>query len=183
MSNWIQKTVAGAALATGLAAAMPAHAADIFIRIDGIKGESVDAKHKGEIDVLSWSWGAAQSSVSTARASGAATGKASTNALLITKVIDVSSPVLIQTILQGKRIPSVVLTVRRSGGRDSGDFIKIQLKDVLVSSIVLGSSAGNTQPTEEVYFQFASAQYSYSPQKADGTLGAAVSVSTDATKK
>ena len=181
MSNWIQKTVAGAALATGLAAAMPAHAADVFIKIDGIKGESVDAKHKGEIDVLSWSWGAAQSAVSTAR-SGMAAGKASANALLITKVIDVSSPVLIQTILQGKRIPSVVLTVRRTGGRDA-EFIKIQLKDVLVSSIVLGSGAGTNQPTEEVYFQFASAQYSYSPQKPDGTLEPAVTESTDATKK
>ena len=32
----------------------------IFARIAGIKGESVDAKHKDEIDVLSWSWGVSQ---------------------------------------------------------------------------------------------------------------------------
>jgi type VI secretion system secreted protein Hcp len=182
MSNWIQKTVVGAVLATGLAAAVPAHAADVFIKIEGIKGESADAKHKGEIDVLSWSWGAAQSSATTARG-GMAAGKAGANALLITKIIDASSPVLIQTILQGKRIPSVVLTVRRSGGKEPAEVIKIQLKDVLVSSIVLGSGAGNAQPTEEVNFQFASAQYSYSPQKADGTLGPAITVSTDTTKK
>ena len=30
---------------------------DYFLRIDGIPGESTDAKHKGEIDVLSFSWG------------------------------------------------------------------------------------------------------------------------------
>ena len=32
-------------------------AADYFIKFDGINGESVDAKHKNEIDVESWSWG------------------------------------------------------------------------------------------------------------------------------
>ena len=30
---------------------------DYFLKLDGIPGESTDAKHKGEIDVLSWSWG------------------------------------------------------------------------------------------------------------------------------
>ena len=32
-------------------------AVDYFIKFDGIKGESADAKHKDEIDVESWSWG------------------------------------------------------------------------------------------------------------------------------
>ena len=35
-------------------------ALDYFLKLDGIPGESVDAKHKGEIDVLSWSWGESQ---------------------------------------------------------------------------------------------------------------------------
>jgi type VI protein secretion system component Hcp len=26
-----------------------------FLKIDGVEGESTDAAHKGEIDVLSWS--------------------------------------------------------------------------------------------------------------------------------
>ena len=33
---------------------------DYFLKLDGIPGESIDAKHKGEIDVLSWSWGESQ---------------------------------------------------------------------------------------------------------------------------
>ena len=36
-------------------------AASIFARIDTIKGESQDAKHKDEIEILSWSWGMSQS--------------------------------------------------------------------------------------------------------------------------
>lgn len=33
-------------------------AVDMFLKIDGIKGESQDKKHKDEIDLSSWSWGA-----------------------------------------------------------------------------------------------------------------------------
>lgn len=47
-------------------------ALDMFIKIDGIKGESTDDKHKDEIDVLSWSWGMSQSgTVHTTGGSGA----------------------------------------------------------------------------------------------------------------
>ena len=35
-------------------------AADIFAKIGDIKGESLDAKHKDEVEVLSWSWGVTQ---------------------------------------------------------------------------------------------------------------------------
>ena len=36
-------------------------ATDIFAKIGDIKGESLDAKHKDEVEVLSWSWGVSQS--------------------------------------------------------------------------------------------------------------------------
>ena len=37
-------------------------AVDMFLALKGeIKGEAQDAKHKGEIDVLAWSWGLSQS--------------------------------------------------------------------------------------------------------------------------
>ena len=43
-------------------------AANIFAKIGDIKGESLDDKHKDEVEVLSWSWGVSQSgSISTGR--------------------------------------------------------------------------------------------------------------------
>ena len=42
-------------------------AVDYFIKFDGIKGESADAKHKDEIDVESWSWGETHSGARPAR--------------------------------------------------------------------------------------------------------------------
>ena len=47
---------------------------DSFLKIEGIKGESLDSKHKDEIEVLSFSWGATQPG---AFGGGGGTGKVS----------------------------------------------------------------------------------------------------------
>ena len=35
-------------------------AVDYFLKIDGLDGESRDSKHKGEIEISSFSWGMSQ---------------------------------------------------------------------------------------------------------------------------
>jgi len=51
-----------------LALPLPLNAAvDMYIKIEGIKGESRDKQHKGEIDVLAWSWGMTQSGTSNTK--------------------------------------------------------------------------------------------------------------------
>ena len=45
--------------------------ADMFLKVEGIKGESVDSKHKDEIEVLSWSWGVTQAVVAHGATFGA----------------------------------------------------------------------------------------------------------------
>jgi type VI secretion system secreted protein Hcp len=169
MSNWIQKSVVGAVLAGSLAATQPVRAAvDMFIKISDIKGESSDDKHKGEIDVLSWSWGTARG--------GAAAGKATVNALVITKYIDASSPILFQQVIQGKTLSEATFVIRKAGGRPL-EYVKIRLKNVVVTSVKPGGSGGQDRHTEEVSLTFSGADYTYVPQKADGTAGAAVTYS------
>ena len=68
-------------------------AGDMFLMVKGakcglIKGESQDTQHKGEIDVLSWSWGM---QAKPSLGGGAATGKASINELKILKKVDSAS--------------------------------------------------------------------------------------------
>ncbi len=43
-----------------------------FLKIEGIAGESTDAKHKGEIEVESFSWGVSQSASPSPGVGGAA---------------------------------------------------------------------------------------------------------------
>ncbi len=68
-------------------------AVDMFLKLDGVTGESADSKHKNEIDILSWSWGASQSGT-THMGSGGGGGKVSVQDLHLTKYLDKSSPTL-----------------------------------------------------------------------------------------
>src|SRR5438270_10620750 len=89
-------------------------AVDMFIKIDDIKGESADAKHKDEIQVLSWSWGMSQSGTTHDGAGGGA-GKVNVQDLTFTKYVDSSSPNLIKFCCNGKHFKQGLLTIRKAG--------------------------------------------------------------------
>ena len=140
---------------------------DMFLKIEGINGESQDAKHKGEIDVLSWSWGASQSAT-THMGGGGGSGKVSFQDIHVTKYIDSSSHNLLKYTATGKHFKEAVLTVRKAGEKPL-EYIKITMKDCLISSIQSGGSGGEDRLTESVSLNFAEFEYAYTPQKADGS--------------
>ena len=78
--------------------------ADIFAKIGDIKGESLDTKHKDEVEILSWSWGVSQSGSINAGGSGAAAGKANFNDFNFTHDLDKASPVLLKACATGEHI-------------------------------------------------------------------------------
>src|SRR5918996_1816239 len=85
--------VATGLVATGIGASTSVVAAnDMFLKVTGVQGESQDSKHKGEIDVLSWSWGA---STGDARVRKGRVPVACIQDLQLTKFVDSSSPALI----------------------------------------------------------------------------------------
>ena len=113
-------------------------AIDAFLKIDGIPGESVDAKHKGEIDVLAFSWGVSQAG-SAGSGGGGGAGKAVFDDLLVVAHTSKASPLLWQACASGKHVKSAVLTCRRPG-KSPVEFLKITLTDVLVASYELDGS-------------------------------------------
>jgi type VI secretion system secreted protein Hcp len=168
MDSRAKQGVAVAVVAAGLASVTPAGAAlDAYLKIDGIKGESADAQHKGEIDVLSWSWGGVVN----------ASGRTVVNSLVVTKLMDASSPKLTAAAAGGSAIKSqeVILTARRDL-KDPVELFKLDLKDARVVSVKVSGSHGESKPTEEITFAFTSATYTYHPIKIDGTLDTAVTV-------
>jgi type VI secretion system secreted protein Hcp len=141
-------------------------ALDMFIKIGDLKGESRDAKHKEQIDVLAWSWGMSNSG-SAHMGGGAGAGKVSVNDLSLTKYIDFSSTALQLACCNGKHFKEALLVVRKAG-ENPLEYLKITMDEVLVTSVSTGGSGGEDRLTENVTLNFAKVKVEYQKQKADG---------------
>ncbi len=149
---------------------------DMFIKMEGIKGESQDDKHKDEIDVLSWSWGLEQSAAGNPGGGGGGAGKVSAQDLSITKRTDIATPPLMLACASGKHIRDALLTVRKADPRQL-EFVRIKMNDVMVNSVSDDSSKESI--TENVALHFSKVQVDYVRQKPDGTTGETVQFKWD----
>ena len=144
---------------------------DAFLKLDGIKGESQDSKHKDEIEIESFSWGVTQSGT-LAFGGGAGAGKAQFQDFHFTTNVSKASPQLFVKCATGEHLKDGTLTLRKAGGDGRGvEFYKITLSDVLVSSYQNGGSAGGDVPTDQFSLNFTKIAYSFSTQNADGQIG------------
>lgn len=148
-------------------------ASDYLLKIDGIKGESTDAKHKDEIEIESFSWGATQPGTFSSGGGGGA-GKVSFQDLHLTTRVSVASPNLMIACATGQHIKVATLTVRKAG-KEQQEYYIVKLSDNLVSSYQSGGSEGsNALPVDQFSLNFAKIEFEYKSQKPDGTLGAPV---------
>ena len=145
-------------------------AADIYAKIGDIKGESLDAKHKDEVEVLSWSWGVSQSGSIT---QGGGAGKASFNDFNFTHRVDKASPGLLTACATGQHIKEATITVRKAG-KGQLEFLIIKMSDVIITSVNPSGSGDAAATAESVALQFAKINLEYKPTKADGALDAGI---------
>jgi len=143
-------------------------AVDYFIKFDGIKGESTDAKHKDEVDIESWSWGATNARPARA-GGGAGAGKVSMQDFHFVMRLNKASPALMKACATGQHLKSATLTARKAG-KGQQDYLTFKFQDVLVSSYQTGGSEqGDVVPTDHVSFNFAKIEVEYRQQRPDGT--------------
>jgi type VI secretion system secreted protein Hcp len=148
-------------------------AQDMFLKIDGIPGESMDAKHAGEIQVLDWTFGVSQIGDFHVGSGGGA-GKANFKDFHFVHRVDKSSPRLFLACASGEHIKSATLTVRKAG-KEQHEFLKFNFTDLLISSVDDGGSSSSPElPTQNVTIAFSKVEVEYRPQKADGSLDAAI---------
>jgi type VI secretion system secreted protein Hcp len=151
---------------------------DYFLKIDGIKGETTDAKHKDEIEVESFSWGEVNTG-SHSSGAGGGSGKVQIQDFHFVKKYDKSSPVLALKCAGGDHIKLATLTCRKAG-TEQQEYLVIKMSDLLVSSYqVGGSQGGDIVPTDQVSLNFSKIEAEYKPQKADGSLDAGVKFGWD----
>ena len=143
-------------------------ASDIFAKIGDIKGESADDKHKDEIEVLSFSWGVANTATIGAGGGGAGAGRATFHDLSFTHTIDKASPRLLQACATGSHLPEATITHRKAG-KGQQEFLVIKMNDIIITGVSLGDSGGGGT-SENVTLAFAKIDLEYRPQRPDGSL-------------
>ncbi len=141
-------------------------AVDMFIKIGDIEGESRDHAHGKEIDVLSFSWGMSQSGTMH-MGGGGGSGKASVQDLSFTKYVDASTHALMLACCNGKHHDKATMVVRKAG-ENPLEYLKIEMTDVLVTSVSTGGSGGEDRLTENVSLNFAKVKVEYQPQDKAG---------------
>ena len=146
-------------------------ASDIFAKLGDIKGESADAKHKDEIEVLSFSWGLTNSGSTTAGGGGGA-GKATFQDISIIHKIDKASPLLMQACATGAHLKEATITHRKAG-KDQQDYLIVKLNDIIITGVTDGDASGQGG-SETISLAFAKIDLEYKPQKADGSLDAGI---------
>lgn len=146
-------------------------ATNMFLYLNGIQGESKDAKHAKEIDVLAWSWGASQSG-NMQLGAGGGSGKTAVEDLSFTHYIDCATHDLWQRVFNGKHVKEGTLTVRKASEL-ALDYFIIKMTDILVTSIHAAGSVGEERLTENVTLNFSKVEIVYIPQKGDGSADSA----------
>jgi type VI secretion system secreted protein Hcp len=152
---------------------------DYFLKIDGIPGESLDDKHKDEIQLVSFSWGASHDAAPHGGGGGGA-GRAHFQDFHFTMHVNKASPQLFLATVSGKRLKEASLTVRRAA-KVKLEYLKIKFSDVLVTSFEEAAGDGEA-PEEMVGFAFGRIELDYKPLQATGALGGSVKAGWDLSK-
>jgi len=140
---------------------------DYFLKIDGIDGESVDAKHKGEIQIHGWSWHETNSG-DAGRGGGMGAGKVTMADFNFVMTTSKASPLLFEACATGKHIPKAVLTCRKAGGEQQ-QYLTMTFSNLLISGFSV-SGGGDVLPSESISFNFSKIELEYKTQDEAGGL-------------
>jgi len=120
---------------------------DMFLKLDGVEGESEDPKHPGEIQLVGF-----QETVTSPRdvATGQASGKRRWAHLSLRAKADKSTAMLFKKLCTNEKIPNALLRCYKAGGTEPVIYLTIALSDVYVAKVQVGeleSNAGEVIPT------------------------------------
>ena len=147
-------------------------AIDVYLYIDGIKGESADDRHKEWIECKSVSWGVEQPKSATSSTGGGHTAERCEHQdIVIMKLADLSSPILLQTCAAGRTIPKAKLEFMRADAMgERVKYYEIEIENVLIGAVSPAVDEGDIL-TESVALKFSRIRWRYTQQKITGGAG------------
>ena len=147
-------------------------AIDVYLQIDGIKGESTDEKHAGWIECKSVNWEVLQPKSATASTGGGHTAERTEHKdIVLSKLADMATPLLLQNCSSGKTIPKAKFEFLRADGQGTRIiYFVIELENVLISSVSPSVAQGDIL-TEDVSLKYSKVKWKYTQQKVGGGSG------------
>ena len=141
-------------------------AADYFLKIDGIEGESTTKGFEKQIEIQSWSWGVSQATTGNVRAPG----KVCPSDMTFGKSVDRATPPLVAGAAGGTVSPTAILIGLRPGGPGAPQpYLMWEMKNVQITSYQTGGSSGGGIAVDNFSLRFESATVTYYAQRADGS--------------
>ena len=126
-------------------------AIDVYLHIDGIRGASTDERHKDWIECTSVDWIAGQASSASCQHTE----------LLVSKLADPASPILLQTCCSGRKIPKAKFEFMRADGHGIRiKYLEIEIEDVSIGTLLPQPGKGGNLP-EQLGFRFARVKWRY----------------------
>jgi type VI secretion system secreted protein Hcp len=189
-----RRTILAGALGVGAlgsvaASAVPANAAlgdpavpddpevAYFLSIPGIPGGSTTKGFEGQIELLTWAWGA-DSSGSLSSGGGGGAGKTTSRQLIALAELGVQSPQLLLETNTGQHLQTAVLTCIRKS-RKPFTFLTVKLEEVLITSYAVTPDPTNGVPLDLVHLELGKVTYSVIPQNPDGSVGTPITTAFD----
>ena len=144
-------------------------AIDVYLQLEGIKGESADADHKGWIECVMATWMVTQPRSATSSASGGHTAeRCNHTGIDLRKITDLSTPLLLQHCSMGKTIPSAKLEFfRADGAGERVKYLTVELSNVIIADVAPGIHEGELM-SEHVSLKYSRVQWLYAQQKIGG---------------
>ena len=141
-------------------------AADMFLNIPEVEGESIDANHGGDIEIKEWSYGMGQDA-SVGDGTGASVGKVLYEDITVTKVADKSSSILSKNCSSGKHFPEMTIFTRKAGGDAPLEYYILHLEHVLITSFQVEADSDGVV-NEVINMRCGKFKVDYTPQDESG---------------
>ena len=152
--------------------------AEMFLKLDGVEGESLDQTHAREIEIQSWNWETTNQVRWDVNQGGQST-KVEVKEIHVDKICDKASVILYQNCVTGKHIPNAKITCRKNDGDQKVEYLIVDLRDVMVSKVEWKGDGSNQSLNETVKLSFAEFKLHYAVQQDQGTAGGATTFGFD----
>lgn len=147
-------------------------AIDVYLQIDGIKGESTDKDHKDWIECQAVSFEVLQPKSATASSAGGHTAERCEHKdIVISKLCDLATPLLLEQCSMGKTIPKATFNFMRADSDGKRvKYFSIELENLLISGVAPHVMEGSIM-TESLSITYAKVKWKYIQQKISGGTG------------